>query len=185
MKRTQSRRHWQTWPHNNFALLVWKWTLRSSLFSSLLPNNEVHIDARVKSELGDLLDGGRGAIDVNYTLVDAHLEAVPGVGTVAARGSACRDDKFLGGDANGSLDLVVELLGLGYDLGTCVLQGARLSSSKGHADSLDLLLDLLSLHLVFVSFHFQISKANFLINNKANLGAPPNSIKLIKNQTLF
>ena len=117
--------------------------------------------------------------------MDAHLEAVPGVGTVAARGSARCDHKFLGGDANGSLDLVVELLGLGYDLGTCVLQGARLSSSESHADSLDLLLDLLSLHLVFVSFHFQISKANFLINNKANLGAPPNSIKLIKNQTLF
>ena len=134
MKRTQSRRHWQTWPHNNFALLVWKWTLRSSLFSSLLPNNEVHIDTWVKSELSDLLNGGRGAIDVNYALVDAHLEAVPGVGTVAARGSACRDDKFLGGDANGSLDLVVELLGLGYDLGTCVLQGARLSSSESHAN---------------------------------------------------
>ena len=52
---------------------------------SLLPNNEVHIDARVQSEFSDLLDGGRGAVDVNNALVDAHLVAVPSVGTVAAR----------------------------------------------------------------------------------------------------
>eukprot|EP00353_Schmidingerella_taraikaensis_P008456 CAMPEP_0185570028 /NCGR_PEP_ID=MMETSP0434-20130131/2471_1 /TAXON_ID=626734 ORGANISM="Favella taraikaensis, Strain Fe Narragansett Bay" /NCGR_SAMPLE_ID=MMETSP0434 /ASSEMBLY_ACC=CAM_ASM_000379 /LENGTH=160 /DNA_ID=CAMNT_0028185025 /DNA_START=108 /DNA_END=587 /DNA_ORIENTATION=- len=133
---------------------------------SLLPNNEVHIDARVQSEFSDLLDGGGGAVDVDDALVDAHLEAVPGVGTIAARGSARRDNELLGGNADGALHLVVELLGLGYDLGTCLLEGFHFSASEGHADSLDLLGDLLSLHLFFVSVHFQISKANFLINNK-------------------
>ena len=110
--------------------------------------------------------------------MDAHLEAVPGVGTITARGSACRDNEFLSWDADGSLHLVMELLGLGYDLGACILERARFFSSEGHSNSLDLLGDLLALHLLFISFHFQISKANFLINNKANLGAPPNSSKL-------
>ena len=99
--------------------------------------------------------------------MDAHLVAVPGVGTITARRTARRDHELLGGNANWSLDLVVEFLRLGYDLGTCLLKRARFFSSEGHADSLDLFLDLLLIDLVFVStVHFQISKANFLINNK-------------------
>ena len=99
--------------------------------------------------------------------MDAHLIAVPGVGTVSARRSSCRDDELLGGNANWPLDFVVESLGLRNDLGACILERAHFFSSEGHADSLDLLLDLPVLHLVFVStVHFQISKANFLINNK-------------------
>ena len=132
---------------------------------SLLPNNEVHIYARVESEVRDLLDGGGGAEDVDDALVDAHLEAVPGVGTVSARGSARCDDELLGGDSDGSLALVVELLGFGDDLGAGFLERFNLFTSEGHADSLNLFGDLLALHLVFLSVHFQISKANFLINN--------------------
>ena len=99
--------------------------------------------------------------------MDAHLVAVPSVGTVAAGRTARRNHQLLRGDANGSLDLVVELLRLGYDLGACLLERAHFFSSEGHADSLDLLLDLLLIDLFFVStVHFQISKANFLINNK-------------------
>ena len=52
---------------------------------SLLPHDEVDVDGWVEFELSDLLDGGRGAVDVNNALVDAHLVAVPSVGTVAAR----------------------------------------------------------------------------------------------------
>ncbi len=142
---------------------------------SLLPNNEVHIYTRVESEVGDLLDGGGGAVDIDDALVDAHLEAVPGVGTVSAGGTACRDDEVLGGDADGSLALVVQLLGFGYDLGTCLFEGLDVFTSKGHADSLDLFGDLLTLHLVFFSVHFQISKANFLINNNQKQALPFNS----------
>lgn len=139
---------------------------------SLLPHDEVDVDGWVKFELSDLLDGGRGAVDVNNALVDAHLVAVPSVGTVAARGSACRDDQLFGGDAHGSLHLVVELLGLEYDLGTCLFERLDHSAAEGHSDALDLFLDLLSLDLVFITVHFQISKANFLINNKANQARP-------------
>ena len=145
-------------------MLVWEWAAAPV---SLLPNNEVHIDTWVKSEFSDLLDGGGGAVDVDHSLVDAHLEAVPGVGTVAARRTARRDNELLRGNADGSLHLIVESLGLGYDLGTGVLEGLHGSAPQGHSDSLDLLSDLFSLDLVFLGVHFQISKANFLINNKA------------------
>ena len=92
--------------------------------------------------------------------MDAHLKAVPGVGTIAARGTARRDHKLLGGNANWSLDLVVEFLRLGYDLGTCLFKRTGFFSSKSHTDSLDLFGDFsLALHLLFISFHFRISKA--------------------------
>ena len=49
-------------------------------------------------------------MDVNDALVDAHLKAIPGVGTLAARGLADRELEDLGGHANGALDLDTLLL---------------------------------------------------------------------------
>ena len=104
--------------------------------------------------------------------MDAHLEAVPSVGTITARRTARRDDELLGGDANGALHLVAEFLGLEYDLGTCLRESLDQSPAERHSDALDLFLDLFTLDLVFVTVHFQISKANFLINNKAIQARP-------------
>ena len=141
---------------------------------SLLPNNEVHIHSWVESELGDLLDGGGGAVDVDDSLVNVHFESIKGIGTVSARRAAHSDCELLGWNTNGSLNLVVEVLGLEYDLRACFLEGLHSSSSKSHSDSVDLLSDFLTLDLVFLSVHFQISKANFLINNKAIQAHPLN-----------
>lgn len=44
----------------------------------------------------DLLDDLRRAVQVNESLVDSHLEAVPGFGTLTARGLARRDAHHLG-----------------------------------------------------------------------------------------
>lgn len=52
---------------------------------------------------------GRNVLD--EALVDAHLEAVPGLGTLTTRGLAGGDLQDLGGEADGALD--AERLGLG------------------------------------------------------------------------
>ena len=52
---------------------------------SLLPDDEVDIYAGVNSEVGDLLDDASGAVNVDDSLVDSHLEAVPCLGTLTAR----------------------------------------------------------------------------------------------------
>ena len=58
-------------------------------------------------------------------LVDAHLELVPGVGTLTARGLAASDAEVLGGEADRAVDL--EVLG----------EGALLELSAGGLESLD------------------------------------------------
>ena len=81
--------------------------------------------------------------------MDAHLEAIPSVGTITTRGTARCDDELLGWDADGSLNLVMEFLGLGNNLGASLLERFGVLASESHSDSLDLLSDLFSLDLVF------------------------------------
>merc|ERR1712141_769551 len=60
---------------------------------------------------GDLLDDLGGRVQVDDALVDPHLEAIPGLGTLTARGLTGRDPQGLVGHANGALDLEVLVLG--------------------------------------------------------------------------
>ncbi len=57
----------------------------------------------------DLADGLRGGADVNHALVDAHLVAVEGLGTLAVRRALGGDAEVAGGHAGGASNL--DLLG--------------------------------------------------------------------------
>lgn len=57
-------------------------------------DGNLHLDTRLDADAGDLLDNLRWAVKVNETLMDPHLEPVPGFGTLSARG-------LTGGDAQG------------------------------------------------------------------------------------
>ena len=61
---------------------------------------------------GDAYDLGRG-VEVDEALVDAHLEAVVGVGTLTARGLAGHDLEVLGRDADRALNVELLVLGTG------------------------------------------------------------------------
>ncbi len=50
-------------------------------------------------------------MQVNDALVDLHLETIPSLGALTARGLAGGDAQDLGGDANRALDLQTLLLG--------------------------------------------------------------------------
>jgi hypothetical protein len=82
----------------------------------LSPDDEVHINAGVDSEVSDLLDHRRWAVDVGDSLVDAHLVAVKSFGTISARRSTSCHIEYLGGDANDAASIVALLLGSADDL---------------------------------------------------------------------
>lgn len=50
-------------------------------------------------------------MQVNQSLVDSHLEAIPGLGTLTARRLAGGDTEDLGGKADRALDLELLVLG--------------------------------------------------------------------------
>jgi hypothetical protein len=103
----------------------------------------------------DLLDdlGGRVEIDeacsllasgsplmlvVIRTLVDAHLEGVPGLGALTARGLAGGDLQVLGGQTDGALDAELLVLGTVDELLAHLLERLDVARGEGDADLVDL-----------------------------------------------
>lgn len=74
-------------------------------------DDDLNIDVGLDGDRGDLLHGLGRRVEVDDTLVYAHLEAIPGVGSLTARGLADSHAEHLGGHADGALDLEVLLLG--------------------------------------------------------------------------
>lgn len=72
-------------------------------------DGDLHLYSRLDRDGRDLLHDLGGRVQVEDALVDAHLEAVPGVGSLAARGLARDDLQLLGGQAHGAghLELLV------------------------------------------------------------------------------
>lgn len=71
--------------------------------------------------------------------MDAHLEAVPGLGTLTARGLAGGDLEALGGQADGTLGAEVLVLSAVDDLSADLLEDLDLAGGQGDADLVALL----------------------------------------------
>lgn len=101
-------------------------------------DGNVDLDTRLNADARDLLHHVAGSVQVDEPLVDAHLEAIPGVGTLAGGGLAGGDLELLGGEADGSLhvELLVgrSLLEVGADL----LEVLDVARSQGDADAVHL-----------------------------------------------
>lgn len=76
-------------------------------------------------------------MEINETLVDAHLEAVPGLGTVTARRLTGGDTENLGGETDGSLNLELLVLGALDEVRADLLQVLDVAGSQGDADTVD------------------------------------------------
>lgn len=137
-------------------------------------DSHLHAHAGGDADRGDVLHQLRGAVQVDDALVDAHLEAVPSVGTLTARALAGGDTQGLGRQAHGArhgdalLDgLRLQLLAhCGNKIGLAAphnhaparhpqltgLQALDITGSQGHADlvqgRLDALLLLVERHSV-------------------------------------
>ena len=68
--------------------------------------------------------------------MDAHLEAIPGLGTLTARGLTGSDAEDLGGHADGApnLDVLALALGSGNELSADLLEVLDVAAGEGHAD---------------------------------------------------
>ena len=55
---------------------------QSALAVVVKNQKETHLDTGFNVDGGDLLDDLGGAMEVNHSLVDPHLELVPGLGTL-------------------------------------------------------------------------------------------------------
>lgn len=87
----------------------------------------------------DLLDDlGRG-VQVDQSLVDAHLVHVPGLGPLTAGRLSRRDLERLGGQAHGALDAQVLGLCALEQLGAHFLQRLDFAAREGDADFVDFL----------------------------------------------
>lgn len=91
---------------------------------------QINIHGGSHLERGDVSDNGNGAVDVDDTLVDAHLVSVPSVGAFTAGRFTASNAQNLGRDSHGATSLItgILLLGSGNNLGTGVLQGADLTT---------------------------------------------------------
>ena len=79
--------------------------------SLCVSNGDLHLHTRLDDDGGDLLNDLGGAVQIDETLVDAHLVTIPGLGALTTGGLPGGDAQDLGGHAHGSLDLELLLLG--------------------------------------------------------------------------
>jgi len=82
----------------------------------------------------DLLNDLGWCIEINETLVDSHLEAIPGLRTFTTGCFSGGNLQGLGGEADWALDL--EILGLGAlnELLADLLEGSDLSAGESDSD---------------------------------------------------
>jgi hypothetical protein len=102
-----------------------------------LSNGDLNLNTGFDGDGGDLLNDLRGGVEIDETLVDAHLEAVPGLGTVTARRLTGGDTENLGGETDGSLNLELLILGALDKVRTDLLQVLDVTRSQGDADTVD------------------------------------------------
>ena len=121
-----------------------------SFWGARVGSGNLHLDARLDRDGCDLLHNLRGRVQVDEALVDAHLEAVPGGGTLAARRLVAGDAKRLGRQAHRALDLEALVLGALDQVGADLLEVLDVAAGEGDADAVHLdgvTLNLLGLHV--------------------------------------
>ena len=102
-----------------------------------ISDGDLDLHAGLDGDAGDLLDDLRGGVQVDHPLVDPHLEPVPGLGALAARGLAGGDSEGLGGHADGTLGFEVLLLGAADQVVADLLEGFDVAGGQGDADAVD------------------------------------------------
>jgi len=119
----------------------------------LSSNGNLNLDTSLNVD-DDLLDNLGRSVEINQTLVDSHLESIPGLGSFTTRSLTGGNLQGLGGQTDGTLD--AEILGLGAldELLADLLEGSDLSAGQSDTDLVgfwalaELLLWLLVRHCV-------------------------------------
>lgn len=110
---------------------------KTSRAKYLVGNDDLDINTGIDGDVGELSHDLRGGVKVEDALVDAHLEAIEGVGTLTTRRLADQELEDLGGHADGAGHLQVLLQSLVLELGAHLLDGLHVSGGQGDADAVD------------------------------------------------
>ena len=76
-------------------------------------------------------------MEIDHTLVDAHLEAIPGLGTFTARSLPGGDSQSLGWHPDGSLNFEFLILGSLDEVGADLFQAFDVLRSQSDPDTVD------------------------------------------------
>jgi len=107
----------------------------------LRSNGNFNLDTGLEGDRSDLLDNLAGGVEVDETLVDLHLESVPGLGTLTARSLTGGDLQDLGGESDGAFDSQLLVLGTVDEVVAELLQVADVRRGKSDPNLVDLLGD--------------------------------------------
>jgi hypothetical protein len=133
-------------------LNLWLAFVVESLFIG--SHSEFDFYTGINSQIGDALDIGNEANEVDNTLVDSHFEAIPSLGTLTTRWLSDSDYESLGWHSDGSLDLYLfSLLGSRDDFSSSLLNGFLVLAGKCDSN-LDLLHFILTLLGFLSNIHF-------------------------------
>ena len=72
--------------------------------------NNSHLYTGLDVDGGDLLDDLGGAVEVDHSLVNSHLELVPGLATLSTGSLTGGDPQGLGGHPHGALHLKIKTM---------------------------------------------------------------------------
>jgi hypothetical protein len=100
-------------------------------------DGDIDLDSRFNRNTGDLLDNIRRGVQVDQALVDAHFEAVPGVGTLSTRSLTGGNSQVLGGETDGSSDMKLLVQRGLFQVGANLFQVLDITGSQGDADAVD------------------------------------------------
>ena len=76
-------------------------------------------------------------MEIDDALVDAHLEAIPSLGTFTARSFTGGDPQGLGGHPHGSLHLQLLVLGSLDQVAADLLQGLNIAGGQSDPDAMN------------------------------------------------
>ncbi|KAJ8523754.1 hypothetical protein ON010_g17364 [Phytophthora cinnamomi] len=100
-------------------------------------DGHLDLDTGLDRDRRDLLHDVRGGVQVDDTLVDAHLEAVPRVGTLTTRRLARGQTQNLGGETHGARHLQVLVHGATLEVSAHLLQVLHVTARERNANAVD------------------------------------------------
>eukprot|EP00472_Partenskyella_glossopodia_P006128 CAMPEP_0197517460 /NCGR_PEP_ID=MMETSP1318-20131121/2476_1 /TAXON_ID=552666 /ORGANISM="Partenskyella glossopodia, Strain RCC365" /LENGTH=139 /DNA_ID=CAMNT_0043067037 /DNA_START=330 /DNA_END=746 /DNA_ORIENTATION=+ len=108
----------------------------------LFRNGDLDFYSRLDIDGCDLPNDIRRTVQIDHTLVDAHLEPIPGVSSLSTRRLPRGDSKVFGRKADRAVKFEAALLGSGDKDGANFFKRLNLSGRKGDPDARDFLAGL-------------------------------------------
>jgi hypothetical protein len=102
--------------------------------SLLVLDSHLNLNSRLDGDGSDLLHDISWGVEIDDTLVDAHLEAIPGLGALTARSHTGGDAESLGWEADRASDLALEAVALSLALevrADCTREMEGVSDGRG------------------------------------------------------